>query len=102
MNTLCGIGRRVTVWLFLNSQGKQKPIIPNLAWLLSNCVPGKLTGINNCFCISQPDSTGEQKTKPTQNSVRELRGLGLSPDMVSRLSLLKLSVGNGFLILRKV
>lgn len=30
----------------------------------------------------QPSSTGEQKTKPTQNSVRELRGLGLSPDLV--------------------
>ena len=25
---------------------------------------------------------GEQKTKPTQSSVRELRGLGLSPDVV--------------------
>lgn len=31
----------------------------------------------------QPNATGEQKTKPTQNSVRELRGLGLSPDLVS-------------------
>uniref|UniRef100_A0A8C2PZH6 CTP synthase n=1 Tax=Cyprinus carpio TaxID=7962 RepID=A0A8C2PZH6_CYPCA len=27
-------------------------------------------------------ATGEQKTKPTQNSVRELRGLGLSPDLI--------------------
>uniref|UniRef100_A0A4W6DH12 CTP synthase n=1 Tax=Lates calcarifer TaxID=8187 RepID=A0A4W6DH12_LATCA len=27
-------------------------------------------------------TTGEQKTKPTQNSVRELRGLGLSPDLI--------------------
>eukprot|EP00124_Ichthyophonus_hoferi_P005527 Ihof_evm1s825 gene=Ihof_evmTU1s825 len=27
-------------------------------------------------------TTGEQKTKPTQHSVRELRGLGLSPDVV--------------------
>ncbi|KAM7339147.1 hypothetical protein ACRRTK_002631 [Alexandromys fortis] len=26
--------------------------------------------------------TGEQKTKPTQNSVRSLRGLGLSPDLI--------------------
>uniref|UniRef100_A0A8C5K4C5 CTP synthase n=1 Tax=Jaculus jaculus TaxID=51337 RepID=A0A8C5K4C5_JACJA len=37
------------------------------------------------FCnihVSLPSSTGEQKTKPTQNSVRELRGLGLSPDLV--------------------
>ncbi len=27
-------------------------------------------------------SVGEQKTKPTQSSVRDLRGLGLSPDLV--------------------
>ena len=39
--------------------------------------------LNWCFYI-QPSSTGEQKTKPTQNSVRELRGLGLSPDLVGR------------------
>ena len=32
--------------------------------------------------LPQPSSTGEQKTKPTQNSVRQLRGLGLSPDLV--------------------
>ncbi|XP_068179215.1 CTP synthase 1-like isoform X2 [Antennarius striatus] len=32
--------------------------------------------------IPQPAATGEQKTKPTQNSVRELRGLGLSPDLI--------------------
>nr|DBA33721.1 TPA: hypothetical protein GDO54_001360 [Pyxicephalus adspersus] len=32
--------------------------------------------------VPQPNATGEQKTKPTQNSVRELRGLGLSPDLV--------------------
>lgn len=36
--------------------------------------------------VPEPDSTGEQKTKPTQNSVRELRGLGLSPDLVSCLN----------------
>lgn len=29
-----------------------------------------------------PKSTGEPKTKPTQQSVRELRGLGLSPDLI--------------------
>ena len=28
-------------------------------------------------------SKGEQKSKPTQHGVRELRGLGLSPDIVS-------------------
>ncbi|EDO46668.1 predicted protein [Nematostella vectensis] len=32
--------------------------------------------------IPTPSATGEQKTKPTQNSVRELRGLGLSPDLI--------------------
>ncbi|XP_072356867.1 CTP synthase 1 isoform X7 [Scyliorhinus torazame] len=32
--------------------------------------------------LIQPSTTGEQKTKPTQNSVRELRGLGLSPDLI--------------------
>ncbi|XP_029695330.1 CTP synthase 1-like [Takifugu rubripes] len=32
--------------------------------------------------IPQPQTTGEQKTKPTQSSVRELRGLGLSPDLI--------------------
>ncbi|KXJ17051.1 CTP synthase [Exaiptasia diaphana] len=32
--------------------------------------------------IPEPTATGEQKTKPTQNSVRELRGLGLSPDLI--------------------
>lgn len=32
--------------------------------------------------IPQPGTTGEQKTKPTQSSVRELRGLGLSPDLI--------------------
>lgn len=30
----------------------------------------------------KPRSTGEAKTKPTQSSVRELRGLGLSPDLI--------------------
>lgn len=32
--------------------------------------------------VPQPSSTGEQKSKPTQHSVRELRGLGLSPHVV--------------------
>ncbi|XP_022919669.1 CTP synthase 1 [Onthophagus taurus] len=40
------------------------------------------------FCVAhvslvpQPKATGEHKTKPTQASVRELRGLGLSPDII--------------------
>lgn len=32
--------------------------------------------------VPQPRSTGDSKTKPTQNSVRELRGLGISPDII--------------------
>lgn len=32
--------------------------------------------------VPQPKSTGEHKTKPTQASVRKLRGLGLSPDII--------------------
>jgi len=32
--------------------------------------------------VPEPRSTGEQKTKPTQASVRELRGLGLNADVV--------------------
>ena len=32
----------------------------------------------------QPNATGELKTKPTQNAVRQLRELGLSADFVSR------------------
>lgn len=32
--------------------------------------------------IPMPRATGEPKTKPTQSSVRELRGLGLSPDLI--------------------
>ncbi|CAL8100132.1 unnamed protein product [Orchesella dallaii] len=44
-------------------------------------------GRENFFCVHvslvpQPKSTGEQKSKPTQASVRELRGLGLSPDLI--------------------
>lgn len=34
--------------------------------------------------VLQPKSTGEQKTKPTQTTVRKLRGSGLSPDLVWR------------------
>jgi len=35
------------------------------------------------FVVLQPNATGELKTKPTQNSVRRLRELGLSADFVS-------------------
>ncbi|KAG8508839.1 CTP synthase 2, partial [Galemys pyrenaicus] len=37
---------------------------------------------SNFSTSSVPSATGEQKTKPTQNSVRALRGLGLSPDLI--------------------
>lgn len=33
----------------------------------------------------QPTATGEHKTKPTQHSVKELRGYGLNPDLVRML-----------------
>lgn len=32
--------------------------------------------------VPQPQATGEQKTKPTQNSVKALRGEGLAPDVI--------------------
>ena len=32
--------------------------------------------------VPQPSATGEHKTKPTQASVREIRGLGISPDII--------------------
>lgn len=32
--------------------------------------------------VPKPHATGEHKTKPTQSSVRELRSLGLSPDII--------------------
>lgn len=35
--------------------------------------------------VLEPKSVGEQKTKPTQRSVQELRKLGLHPDLVSIL-----------------
>jgi len=32
--------------------------------------------------VPQPSATGEHKTKPTQASVREIRGFGISPDII--------------------
>ena len=32
--------------------------------------------------VPTPGSSGQQKTKPLQNSIRTLRGLGLSPDLI--------------------
>lgn len=34
-----------------------------------------------------PSINGELKTKPTQASIRDLRGLGLTPDLVSAAKL---------------
>jgi CTP synthase len=53
---------------------------------------GRRVGKENFCCVHvslvpQPRTTGEHKTKPTQVSVRELRGLGISPDLVSLLFL---------------
>jgi CTP synthase len=36
--------------------------------------------------IVESGAVGEQKTKPTQNSIAELRGEGLWPDLVSHCS----------------
>lgn len=36
-----------------------------------------------------PDMHGEQKTKPTQATVRDLRGLGLLPDIVRPRTLIR-------------
>lgn len=36
--------------------------------------------------VPAPKTTGEHKTKPTQKSLHELRGLGLVPDMVRTTS----------------
>lgn len=67
-------------------------LIPQVRWNRPAGSTGSTgsTGFQSscCSCCSlpvcaQPSATGEQKTKPTQNSVRELRGLGLSPDLVS-------------------
>ncbi len=35
-----------------------------------------------------PDMHGEQKTKPTQTTVHQLRGLGLLPDLVRERAVL--------------
>ena len=36
--------------------------------------------IVHCFHTLKP--AGEMKTKPTQHSVKELRGLGIQPDLI--------------------
>ena len=44
--------------------------------------PGSGTKISSSKCHLELTFLGEQKTKPIQNSVRTLRGLGLSPDLI--------------------
>ena len=56
------------------------PLIPGFVpYFLQNFM---LIHVSLVPCIG---TTGEHKTKPTQHSIRELRGLGLSPDVVSSL-----------------
>ena len=43
--------------------------------------------------VPEPGSTGEQKTKPTQHAVRELRSLGVAPDFIVCRSKNKLQDG---------
>lgn len=48
-------------------------------------------GKENCLCIHVTwlpyiGATGELKTKPTQHSVRELRSIGIAPDMIAARS----------------
>lgn len=45
-------------------------------------LPGQKTYLMHATLVPYLDTTGEQKTKPTQHSVKELRETGLAPDMV--------------------
>ncbi len=56
--------------------------VPLQCVIFWNCLLDDSLQLGFLFCVHQPKSTGEHKTKPTQNSIRELRGLGLYPDMV--------------------
>ncbi|XP_063211947.1 CTP synthase 1 isoform X2 [Chroicocephalus ridibundus] len=68
--------------------GKTVQVVPHITdaiqeWVMRQArIPVDEDGIEPQVCVIEPSSTGEQKTKPTQNSVRELRGLGLSPDLI--------------------
>uniref|UniRef100_A0A672LNC8 CTP synthase n=1 Tax=Sinocyclocheilus grahami TaxID=75366 RepID=A0A672LNC8_SINGR len=68
--------------------GKTVQVVPHITdaiqeWVMRQAkVSVDDDGIEPEVCVIEPNSTGEQKTKPTQNSVRELRGLGLSPDLI--------------------
>ncbi|KAL7981226.1 hypothetical protein Chor_005460, partial [Crotalus horridus] len=68
--------------------GKTVQVVPHITdaiqeWVMRQArIPVDEDGMEPQVCVIEPSSTGEQKTKPTQNSVRELRGLGLSPDLI--------------------
>ncbi|XP_055368681.1 CTP synthase 1 isoform X2 [Betta splendens] len=68
--------------------GKTVQVVPHITdaiqeWVVKQAkVPVDHDGVEPQVCVIEPSATGEQKTKPTQNSVRELRGLGLSPDLI--------------------
>ncbi|XP_043573199.1 CTP synthase 1 isoform X3 [Chiloscyllium plagiosum] len=68
--------------------GKTVQVVPHITdaiqeWVVRQAlIPVDNDGVEPEVCVIEPSTTGEQKTKPTQNSVRELRGLGLSPDLI--------------------
>uniref|UniRef100_A0A3Q3L0H9 CTP synthase n=1 Tax=Mastacembelus armatus TaxID=205130 RepID=A0A3Q3L0H9_9TELE len=68
--------------------GKTVQVVPHITdaiqeWVVKQAsVPVDDDDVEPQVCVIEPSATGEQKTKPTQNSVRELRGLGLSPDLI--------------------
>uniref|UniRef100_F7FDX5 CTP synthase n=1 Tax=Ornithorhynchus anatinus TaxID=9258 RepID=F7FDX5_ORNAN len=68
--------------------GKTVQVVPHITdavqeWVMNQAtVPVDGNKEEPQICVIEPSATGEQKTKPTQNSVRALRGLGLSPDLI--------------------
>ncbi|XP_053166825.1 CTP synthase 2 isoform X2 [Hemicordylus capensis] len=68
--------------------GKTVQVVPHITdavqeWVMNQAkVPVDGDKKEPQICVIEPSATGEQKTKPTQNSVRALRGLGLSPDLI--------------------
>nr|XP_044996888.1 CTP synthase 2 isoform X4 [Jaculus jaculus] len=68
--------------------GRTVQVVPHITdaiqeWVMNQAkVPVDNNTEEPQICIIEPSATGEQKTKPTQNSVRALRGLGLSPDLI--------------------
>ncbi|XP_048963116.1 CTP synthase 2 isoform X3 [Canis lupus baileyi] len=68
--------------------GKTVQVVPHITdavqeWVMNQAmVPVDGHKEEPQICVIEPSATGEQKTKPTQNSVRALRGLGLSPDLI--------------------